>query len=150
MLKNREQFGIEEFTVRGITLHNTGTSDSAYDLYKKIRKSSMSNAAHFLVDKDQVIQLLPLNYSAWHTGKGYDFGNLYTIAIEICQSQTEEYLQAQERAIVLIKQLLVSYGLTTDDIYFHNDFNERTYCPHRILDIYKTKDKFIKEVINYA
>ncbi|MFV0551765.1 MAG: N-acetylmuramoyl-L-alanine amidase family protein [Anaerorhabdus sp.] len=150
MLRNREQFGIDSFEVKGITIHNTGTKDTAYELYKKIRKSSMSNGAHFLVDKDQVIQLLPLNHSSWHTGKGYDFGNLFTIAIEICQSQSDDYFEAQKRAATLIKQLLKSYGLTTADIYFHNDFNERTYCPHRILDIYKTKEEFIKEVLENA
>lgn len=150
MLKNKEQFGIDSFEVKGITIHNTGTDDSAYELYRKIQKSSMSNGAHFLVDKDQVIQLLPLNHSVWHTGKGYDFGNLYTIAIEICQSQSDDYFKAQQRAMRLIKQLLRGFRLTNQDIYFHNDFNERTYCPHRILDFYGSKEKFIKEVLEDA
>ena len=44
-----------------------------------------------------------------------------------------------------IKTLLDKYNLTTKDIYFHNDFNTRTYCPHKILDYYGNKKNFIEK-----
>ena len=134
--------------VKGITIHNTGNSKSAQELYEELRISGRVNLCHFLVDESQIIQTYPLDRPASHTGKGYDFGNRFTIAFEICRSQSnwELYSQAQDNAVTLIKKLMEEYSLTTDDIYFHHDFNIKTYCPHRILSEYGNKETFIREV----
>lgn len=134
--------------VKGITIHNTGNNKSAQELYEELRKSGRVNLCHFLVDESQIIQTYPLDSPASHTGKGYDFGNRFTIAVEICRSQSnwELYSQAQNNAVTLIKRLMEEYSLTTDDIYFHHDFNIKTYCPHRILSEYGNKETFIREV----
>lgn len=134
--------------VKGITIHNTGNDKSASDLYESLKGSGRLNLCHFLIDEAEIIQTFPLDKEASHTGKGYDFGNRFTIAIEICRSQSawELYEQAQNNAVKLIKKLMEEYSLTIDDIYFHHDFNITTYCPHRILSEYGNKENFIKEV----
>lgn len=136
-----------KFTVKGITIHNTNSSLSAQSLYELLKESKQTNACHVLIDEKDIIQILDFKTNAWHTGMGYDNGNLYTIAIEICRSQSELslYLKAQDNAIKYIKQLINEYKLSINDIYFHNDFNAKSYCPHRILDLYKTKKEFIRK-----
>lgn len=131
--------------IRGITIHNTGNELSAKEMYDVLVQEKRMNLCHFIIDEKEVINSYPVEYEASHTGKGYDFGNKYTLAIEIARSRSEEelYLKAQTKAVAFIKKLMKKYKLTTNDIYFHIDFNPQTYCPHRILDIYKTKEDFI-------
>lgn len=133
--------------IKGITIHNTGNELSAEALEIAMSESKQHFATHYFVDEKEVRQVMPLDWSVWHTGKGLDMGNTRTVAIEICRSRSDEetYLKAQSNAINLIKQLLEEYHLSKSDIFFHSNFSE-TYCPHRILDVYKTRENFIKEV----
>lgn len=133
--------------IKGITIHNTGNSKSAIELYEELKKDNQLYLCHYLIDEKNTINTLDESVEARHTGKGYDFGNRYTLAIEICrsQSETEIYLKAQKRAISFIKKLMKKYNLTNQDIYFHIDFNQKTRCPHKILELYKTKEDFINE-----
>lgn len=129
---------------KGITIHNTGNELSASELAEKMEEATDHLATHFFVDENEVIQMMPLDWCVWHTGKGKDYGNTRTIAVEICRStcSDEVYKEAQRNAIDLIKELMKQFGFTKDNIYFHKDFNNTFYCPHRILDIYKTKQNF--------
>lgn len=133
--------------VKGITIHNTGSELSARELYDILKKSGKMNLCHFLVDEKEVIEVVPLFQEAYHTGKGYDFGNQHTIAIEVCRSRSnlDLYVRAEKRAIILIKKLLREYQLASPNIYFHKTFNVTKKCPHRILEIYGTLEKFVKE-----
>ena len=135
--------------IKGITIHNTSNDLSAQENYSKLIKDKRTNLCHYIVDENDIINTLSEEQEAHHTGKGYDFGNRFTIAIEIARSMSDEkiYLKAQDNAIKLIKKLMKKYHLTKDDIYFHIDFNQQIRCPHRILDIYKTKEDFINECI---
>lgn len=149
--KNKyEQYGVKRTqTIKGITIHNTGNDKSAEEHAQLMANSSQHFATHYFVDEKKTIQVMPLNWAVWHTGKGFDMGNMRTIAIEICRSTSdlETYLKAQARAIKLIKKLMEQYNLDANSIFFHSDFNN-TYCPHKILDIYKTKDNFIRKELN--
>lgn len=148
MIKNKKlnQFSYGLMKVEGITIHNTGNNLSAKENFELMKNSTTSHATHYFVDEVEVIQAMPLSVNAWHTGKGYDRGNMNTIAIEICRSTCSEeiYLVAEKRGIKLINQLLRSFKLDKNAIYFHNDFDKRNYCPHRILDLYKSKFNFIE------
>lgn len=141
------QYGVLGLSPKGIIIHNTSSNLSAKELLKWLETDNIgSNACHFLVDDLGVVKVMPVEYKLWTTGKGNDWAFENCIAIEICSNLNEEkYLQAEKRAIALIKKLMKEYNLTTDDIYFHRDFNLRTYCPADILDRYGTKSNFIKE-----
>lgn len=132
--------------ILGITIHNTGNERSARSLETHMETCSDHLATHFFVDDEEIVQVMPLDYSVWHTGKGFDMGNLSTIAIEICKSSCdiETYKKAQDNAVGLIKELMKTYSLDKSCIFFHKEFSN-VYCPHRILDIYKTKKEFIRK-----
>lgn len=134
--------------VKGITIHNTGNGKSARELYELLFLQQKLNICHYLVDENEVINTFPIDKETYHTGRGYDKGNMSTISIEICKStcDNEVYLKAQKRAVKLIKKLMKEFKLSNDDIYFHSDFNN-IKCPHRILEIYKDKGGFINECI---
>lgn len=133
--------------VKGITIHNTGNELSAREIYELLEKDKTLNICHYLIDENEVIRVLDEGEEAHHTGRGYDFGNRYTLAIEICRSTCDDelYFQAEKKAVKFIKKLLKKYKLTREDLYFHNDFNVNTRCPHRILDFYEKKERFINE-----
>lgn len=133
--------------VKGITIHNTGNSLSAEDIYNYLKLNGKCSLCHFLVDETRVINCHPINKEAFHTGKGYDYGNMHTIAIEICRSQSNLnlYIRAETRAVKLIKGLMKQYHLNKNCLYFHRDFDPSCFCPHRILEIYGNKKNFIKE-----
>lgn len=142
------KFGQKGLIPKGITVHNTNNQLSAMDNLMAMEYGRFDGGCHFFVDENGVLEAMPLNWCTWHTGKGYDMGNMNTIAIEICRSQCSEelYSKAEARAVALIKLLMEAYNLTEKDIYFHNDFNPRTYCPHRILQTYKSKSNWIQGV----
>lgn len=136
--------------VKGITFHDTGNDLSADQLHAVLIEEHKPNLCHFLVDENEIRQTWPLDEPASHTGKGYDFGNLHTIAIEVCRSTSDEetYLQALNNAVTLAKELMERYELPTRRIYLHRDFDVNTNCPHRLLEIYKTKANFVEENFN--
>lgn len=150
--KKWQQYGCDGLIPKCITIHNTNNYDlSAKELFDYMNNECVtSQGTHFLIDSKEIIEVLPLNWKTWHTGKGNDYAFHNSIAIEICSSlDNEDYLKGQEKAINLIKELMEKYNLTKDDIYFHNDWNKTTYCPCNILDLYGNKknflDKFFKE-----
>lgn len=146
MVTNKEQFGFEGLDVQGITIHNTGNEFSAQENYDMCSKSKGNKATHYFIDENKTIEFMPLDWCVYHTGMAIDWACKHTIAIEICNSLNEEekYLQAEKRAVRLIKKLMKDYNLTTSDIYFHKDFNTKTYCPDRLLEIYGNKKEFIR------
>ena len=135
MIKNKEQFGYRGIKIRGICIHNTGNALSAAENYALMETSTGNEGCHFFIDEKEVIQAMPLNYCVYHTGMGRDWACKHALAIEICRSQSsaELYAAAEAKAVEFVKSLMERYSLTTEDLYFHIDFNPRTYCPHRIL-----------------
>lgn len=146
MVTNKEQFGYRGLKVRGITVHNTGNTLSADENHALMQNSTDSRGCHFFIDEKKVVQAMPLNWCVYHTGMGKDWACKHTIAIEICRSQSdvELYSRAEQKAVEWIKYLMERYKLTTSDIYFHNDFRNTTYCPHRIFDTDGNKKAWIE------
>lgn len=142
----QKQFGLPNATIKGIVIHNTNNSQwSARRLEKWLSEEcTTSQGCHFLVDHKGVRQVMPLDWSVWNTGMGYDFGNMHCIAIEICSNPNESlYLQGQSKAIDLIEELMTRFNLTKDDIYFHRDFQPNVNCPAQILKLYGNKSNFL-------
>ena len=141
-----KQFGEPRQDIKCIVIHNTGSTLSARELFDYLQNSKDSRGCHYLVDDEEVIQVMPLDHTAWNTGVARDYGNIYGIAIEICTNKDKvKYLKGQDKAIELIKSLMDEYGLTKDDIYFHNDFLKNFNCPSTILQLYKNKKNFIEK-----
>lgn len=139
---------MDKFEIKGITIHNTNNEFSAKENVKMMNELIEQNikvSVHYFVDAEEYIQASPLDQPTWHTGKGYDQGNMSTISIEICSKGSEdEYKKAEENALFLIRILMSKYDLRSNQIYFHRDFDTSFYCPHRILDKYSL-EQFPKE-----
>ena len=143
--KKWNQYGMDGLDVKGIIIHNTGNTDmSAQQLFDYMENDcKYSTGTHYFVDHEGVVEVLPLTWRTWTTGKGNDWAFDHLIAIEICDNLNDDlYKQGQDNAVALIRQLMATYGLGMEDIYFHNDFNSRVYCPHIILDRYGSAQSF--------
>ncbi len=67
-----------------ITIHNTANDASAANEISYMTGNSESTSYHFAVDDKEVIQGIPLDRNAWHSGDGTNgTGNRKSIAIEI-------------------------------------------------------------------
>ncbi|WP_456270334.1 N-acetylmuramoyl-L-alanine amidase [Bacillus sp. JZ76] len=119
-----------------ITIHNTANDASAKNEISYMKNNTSSTSYHFAVDDKQVIQGLPLNRNAWHTGDGKEGpGNRKSIGVEICYSKSggAKYYAAEKLAIKFVAQLLKERGWGIDRVRKHQDWSGK-YCPHRILD----------------
>lgn len=143
-----KQYGLPNMEVKGIVIHNTNNQKaSAADLEKWMIANDTSQGTHFIVDHTEVRQVMPLDWSVWNTGKGYDFGNLHCISVEICSNPNNSlYLQGQSKAIDLIENLMHEFNLTKKDLYLHRDFNPNTNCPSQILSMYGNKKNFLSMI----
>ncbi|MCY8971444.1 N-acetylmuramoyl-L-alanine amidase [Bacillus atrophaeus] len=118
-----------------ITIHNTANNASAKNEISYMKNNTSSTSFHFAVDDKEVIQGLPLNRNAWHTGDGTNgTGNRKSIGVEICYSKSggARYRAAEALAIKFVAQLLNERGWGVDRVRKHQDWNGK-YCPHRIL-----------------
>ncbi|MCM3353212.1 N-acetylmuramoyl-L-alanine amidase [Bacillus halotolerans] len=118
-----------------ITIHNTANDASAANEISYMIGNTSSTSFHFAVDDKEVIQGLPLNRNAWHTGDGTNgTGNRKSIGVEICYSKSggTKYEAAEKLAIKFMAQLLKERGWGIDRVRKHQDWNGK-YCPHRIL-----------------
>ncbi|MGR2790218.1 peptidoglycan recognition protein family protein [Bacillus subtilis] len=118
-----------------ITIHNTANDASAANEISYMKNNSSSTSFHFAVDDKQVIQGIPTNRNAWHTGDGTNgTGNRKSIGVEICYSKSggARYKAAEKLAIKFVAQLLKERGWDIDRVRKHQDWNGK-YCPHRIL-----------------
>ncbi len=92
---------------------------------------------HFAVDDEEVVQGIPTNRNAWHTGdgSGVNSGNRTSIGVEVCYSKSggERYRKAEALAIKFIAQLLKERDWGVDRVKKHQDWSGK-YCPHRVLD----------------
>ncbi|MDL5613090.1 N-acetylmuramoyl-L-alanine amidase [Bacillus halotolerans] len=122
-------------TAEYITIHNTANDASAANEISYMIGHTSSTSFHFAVDDKEVIQGLPLNRNAWHTGDGTNgTGNRKSIGVEICYSKSggARYKAAEKLAIKFVSQLLKERGWGIDRVRKHQDWNGK-YCPHRIL-----------------
>lgn len=123
----------------GVTIHNTATDAPAINEAKCLQNDpSEERSFHFAVDDCEVVQILPLNRTAWHAGDGQGDGNMRTIAIEICYSKSggERFEKAEQNAARLLA--LLSYFIFRKEVkevaYTHQHWSGK-YCPHRTLDL---------------
>lgn len=123
----------------GVTIHNTANDAPAINEAKCLQNDpSEERSFHFAVDDCEVVQILPLNRTAWHAGDGQGDGNMRTIAIEICYSKSggERFEKAEQNAARLLA--LLSYFIFRKEVkevaYTHQHWSGK-YCPHRTLDL---------------
>lgn len=123
--------------VEYITVHNTANDASAQNEVKYMISNNNEVSFHVAVDDKEAVQGIPFNRNTWACGDGANgTGNRKTINIEICYSKSggDRFTKAEQNGAVIVAQLLKQYGLGTDRIRKHQDWNGK-YCPHRTLDL---------------
>ena len=120
-----------------IVVHNTANDASAKNEVAYMVRNNNQVSFHYAVDDKQVVQGIPENRNAWHSGDGgKGIGNREGIAIEICYSKSggAKFDKAEANAVELIVDILKRYGWGVDKVTKHQDYNGK-YCPHRTLDL---------------
>lgn len=129
-----------------IVVHNTANDASARNEIAYMIGNNQEVSFHYAVDDKEVVQGIPENRNAWHSGDGANgVGNRQGIAIEICYSKSggDRFIQAEKNAVDLIVSILKKYNWGVDKVTKHQDYNGK-YCPHRTLDM--GWDRFIKMI----
>ena len=133
-------------TASRIVVHNTANDATARNEISYMISNDQEVSFHYAVDDKEVVQGIPENRNAWHSGDGeHGKGNREGIAIEICYSKSggDRFTQAEMRAAELIADILKRYGWGVDRVTKHQDYSGK-YCPHRTLDA--GWDRFIKMI----
>ncbi|MGD2353327.1 N-acetylmuramoyl-L-alanine amidase [Bacillus subtilis] len=119
-----------------ITFHNTANDASADAEIRYMIGNNNEVSYHFAVDDKEVVQGIPTDRNAWHTGDGNGAasGNRTSIGVEVCYSKSggARYKAAEKLAIKFIAQLLKERGWGVDRVRKHQDWSGK-YCPHRVL-----------------
>lgn len=119
-----------------ITFHNTANDASADAEIRYMIGNNNEVSYHFAVDDKEVVQGIPTDRNAWHTGdgSGVNSGNRTSIGVEVCYSKSggAKYKAAEKLAIKFIAQLLKERGWGVDRVRKHQDWSGK-YCPHRVL-----------------
>lgn len=129
-----------------IVVHNTANDASARNEIAYMISNNQEVSFHYAVDDKEVVQGIPENRNAWHSGDGANgIGNRQGISIEICYSKSggNKFIQAEKNAVDLIVSILKRYNWGVDKVTKHQDYNGK-YCPHRTLDM--GWDRFIKMI----
>ena len=146
---------------RGITIHNTNDisvakGTNAAEQYSRATypNGNMNGVVvHYYVWENDIWQILADSERGWHAADGSSRraahtagktvgGNADTIAIEVIQSKRNE--KTEKTAEILTAYLLAKHGLSPDaDIYNHNYFYPKKYCPAVLLPIW---DEFVGRI----
>ena len=123
---------------RGVTIHNTdnprvGADAEANARYMLNNAYDVYNSWHYTVDDHQIIQSIPENEEAMHTGNRE--GNHTTIGIEIAENADGDILKATNTAAWLASDILRRHGQTKavwkENIFQHHDWTGKN-CPAQI------------------
>jgi len=126
-------------TPKYLVIHETANKNIGANAYAHYRYWSTNQDAkastHFVVDTNEIYQMLELNQMAWHVGdnKGYsNITNNNSIGIEICVNQDGNYQKARENAIKLAIQIMNELNMSIDQLKTHHDASGKN-CPTIML-----------------
>lgn len=134
-----DKYGIKcpyEMKPTRIVVHNTANDASARNEIAYMISNNQEVSFHYAVDDKEVVQGIPENRNAWHSGDGeHGKGNREGVAIEICYSKSggDRFIKAEQNAVDLIVSILKKYNWGVDKVTKHQDYSGK-YCPHRTLD----------------
>ena len=135
-------------SVKGIVIHwtaneNTGADDVAH--YRYFNASAISSksyaSAHFFVDHDSILQIIPEDEVAYHVGaKTYrtarlgSYPNATTIGVETCVNyKGENFKKALDQSAQLVAHLLNKHKLKITALYRHYDVTGKD-CPRYFVN----------------
>lgn len=130
------------FKKTSITIHSTGNETSTAQSERKWLDNPTNKrdaSWHYVIDEKEVIQAIPDNEEAWHSGKKE--GNQYSVGIEICESGNRQ--KTLENAAEFTAVKLRELGLEISNLKKHYDWT-RKICPRILID-----NSFVKNGMNW-
>ena len=123
-----------------LVIHETANTRAGADAnahYRYWSTNPNANAStHFVVDSNQIYQMLELNQMGWHVGdnKGYsDITNRNSIGMEIAVNSDGDFSKARQNAIELTIKIMKELNMTIDQLKRHHDASGK-YCPTNMLN----------------
>lgn len=129
-----------------LTLHET---DNMMDAEREIRymiSNTNQTSYHIAADENEIIQAIPFNRNAWHSGDGLNgYGNRNTIGWEMCRNYdrnrqttqlleplSSQYKRTVQNTIKGAAQLFINEGrvANNDNIKTHFDWSGK-HCPRK-------------------
>lgn len=141
--------------IKGVTIHNTdwiSVADGTTPAEQYTRATANGNMSdvlvHYYVDDTCAWKNLPHNVHGWHAADGNGDGNMQTIAIECIMSPNyyEKDKKSEDNAARLAAAILKELGLGIDQLYTHQHWYSKKYCPAYILPHWET---FKRKVQSY-
>lgn len=141
----------------GVTIHETGNIATAMAEVSYMIGNDSSTGYHFAADDIRIVQGLPLNRNAFHSGDGSaGRGNRKTIAVETCYNWNGKtttrndskynplYQKSVDNVVELTAQLFIQYPQWGSpksgvNLFQHND-HKRKNCPQRLREEGKWAD----------
>lgn len=131
-------------SIEGVVIHNDASSINATPSFYKnwLRGHPAENGfAHRYVNRDEVLQVAPLDQISWHSGN--TFGNQNLLSYEVCQSMgasDTDFLANEQATFKQIANDLKSLGKSMGqiEVYLHRALSA-TACPHRSWDLHVGK-----------
>lgn len=146
-----------EGNIIGVTIHNTdrisvisGTTPAEQYTRATVNGNMLDVRVHYYVDDVCAWQNLPLTLSGWHAADGSGDGNCRTIAIECIMHSAydDRDKKAEDNAARLAAALLQKYGLEIGQLYTHQHWYNRKYCPAYILPHWEEFRAKVQEYLN--
>lgn len=153
-LKSKAPYSMDPI---GVTIHETGNIATAMAEVSYMLGNNSSTGYHFAADDTRVVQGLPLNRNAFHSGDGSTGrGNRKTIAIETCYNWNGKtttkndskynplYQKAVDNVVELTAQLFIQHpkwGAPKSGVnLFQHNHHKSKNCPQRMREEGKWDD----------
>lgn len=125
--------------VEYLVIHFVGAPGQARDNGKYFKSTYREASAHYFVDPNEIVQVVPDNRQAWHVGDGfgnYGIDNGNSIGIEMCQDVTtgtnvwnwDFHPETRKQTILLVAELMKKYNVPIEKVVRHYDAS-RKLCP---------------------
>jgi len=120
--------------VKFIVIHDTGvvgqTAQNNADYFEKTYRGA---SAHYFVDENEIIEVVPPGKKGWHVGDDKDdsdgINNGNTIGIEFCAEKDKSFKPATiANGKWLVQKLMKDYGLFANKVVRHYDASGKN-CP---------------------
>ena len=119
-----------EMKATRIVVHETANDAPAKNEVSYMKSNNEQKSFHYAVDDIEVVQGIPEDRNAWHSGDGANGkGNREGLSIEICYSKSggERWKKAIDNAATFIAQKLKKNGWGVDKVTKHKDYSGKNY-----------------------
>jgi N-acetylmuramoyl-L-alanine amidase CwlA len=117
-------------TPTSITIHNTANPEATAENHASYLRQGHRISWHFTVDDDSIVQHMPINEQAWHTGT--NAGNTTSIGIEVCEfADPKRQAKAEDNAAWLAAKLQHE-NKSVKEVRTHHSWSGKN-CPRKIL-----------------